>query len=50
MRINDPRMPAVSEAQEPGDRVVLGFPEDGEYQITCGIHPEMRLDVTVGGR
>jgi cytochrome c peroxidase len=50
VRINDPRMPAVSEAQEPGDRVVLGFPEDGEYQITCGIHPEMRLDVTVGGR
>jgi cytochrome c peroxidase len=48
IRIDDPRMPAVSEAQEPGDRVVLGFPEDGQYHVTCGIHPEMRLDVTVG--
>jgi len=28
--------------------VVLGFPEDGQYHVTCGIHPEMRLDVTVG--
>jgi cytochrome c peroxidase len=48
IRIDDPRVPAVSEAQELGDQVVLGFPEDGRYQVTCGIHPEMRLDVTVG--
>lgn len=50
IRINDPRLPAVSEAQEPGDRVVLGFPDNGRYQVVCGIHPEMRLDVTVGAR
>ncbi|HEX8665185.1 MAG TPA: cytochrome c peroxidase [Beijerinckiaceae bacterium] len=47
VRVDDPRMPAFSEAQEPGDAVVLGFPEAGEFAVTCGIHPEMRLEVTV---
>jgi cytochrome c peroxidase len=45
IRVDDPRLPAFSEAQEPGDRVVLGFPEAGEFEVTCGIHPEMRLEV-----
>jgi cytochrome c peroxidase len=36
-----------SEAMEPGDRVVLPFKEAGAFQVICGIHPEMRLDVTV---
>ena len=47
VRIDDPRLPTFSEAQEPGDRVVLGFGEPGQYRVTCGIHPEMVLDVTV---
>jgi cytochrome c peroxidase len=47
VRVDDPRLPAFSEAQEPGDTVVLGFPEAGEFAVTCGIHPEMRLQVTV---
>lgn len=47
IRVDDPRMPAFSEAQEPGDSVVLGFPLTGEFQVTCGIHPDMRLDVVV---
>jgi cytochrome c peroxidase len=50
VRVDDPRMPAFSEAQEPGDTVVLGFPEAGEFAVTCGIHPEMRLDVVVTPR
>jgi cytochrome c peroxidase len=50
VRVDDPRMPAFSEAQEPGDSVVLGFPEAGEFAVTCGIHPEMRLAVTVRRR
>jgi cytochrome c peroxidase len=47
VRVDDPRLPAFSEAQEPGDTVVLGFPEAGAFAVTCGIHPEMRLEVTV---
>jgi cytochrome c peroxidase len=47
VRVDDPRMPAFSEAQEPGDTVALGFPGTGEFAVTCGIHPEMRLQVTV---
>jgi cytochrome c peroxidase len=47
VRVDDPRVPALSEAQEPGDSVVLAFPELGQYQVICGIHPEMRLDVVV---
>jgi len=29
---------------------MLGFPEAGEFAVTCGIHPEMRLAVTVRSR
>ncbi|MFL5224527.1 MAG: cytochrome c peroxidase [Microvirga sp.] len=50
IRVDDPRLPAFSEAQEPGDTVMLGFPEAGEFAVTCGIHPEMRLAVTVRPR
>jgi cytochrome c peroxidase len=50
IRVDDPRLPAFSEAQEPGDTVMLGFPEAGEFAVTCGIHPEMRLAVTVRSR
>ena len=48
--IADPRMPFTSEAQEPGDRVVVPFGQAGDYDVVCGIHPDMRLRVRVENR
>ena len=36
-----------SGAQEPGQSVTLPFARPGRYQLYCGIHPAMRLDVSV---
>lgn len=47
VRVDDPRLRVSSGAQEPGDKVVISFPQAGRYAVICGIHPEMRLDVTV---
>ena len=33
--------------QEPGGSVDIVFTQTGTYQILCGIHPKMRVDVTV---
>jgi cytochrome c peroxidase len=48
VRIDDPRMPFASNAQEPGDQVVIGFPEVGTFGVICSVHPAMRLTVDVG--
>ena len=47
VRIDDPRMPFTSNAQEPGDSVVIPFTQDGEFGVICSIHPAMHLTVTV---
>lgn len=47
IRIDDPRFSHSSGTQEPGDTVAIAFPEVGRLEVTCGIHPEMRLDVVV---
>jgi cytochrome c peroxidase len=39
--------PFNSGTQEPGQTVTLPFPVAGKYWLYCGIHPAMRLDVTV---
>ncbi|MGE7468308.1 cytochrome c peroxidase [Bosea sp. NPDC003192] len=36
-----------SGAQEPGQSVTLPFARPGRYELYCGIHPAMRLDVSV---
>lgn len=33
--------------QEPGKSVSIRFPDAGAYEVLCGIHPKMRLKVTV---
>ncbi len=33
--------------QEPGQTVLVRFPTPGTYLVRCGIHPRMRLAVTV---
>jgi cytochrome c peroxidase len=47
VRLDDPSFHGNSEAQEPGDTVEIAFPKTGLFTVTCGIHPEMRLDVRV---
>ena len=47
VRIDDRRMPFTSNAQEPGDSVVISFQEPGQFRVSCSIHPMMKLDVTV---
>jgi cytochrome c peroxidase len=47
VRIDDPRMSFTSNAQEPGDSVIIAFPNPGEFGVICSIHPTMHLDVTV---
>jgi cytochrome c peroxidase len=46
VRVDDPRMSFSSEAQEPGGKVVLTFDQEGTFTAICGIHPDMRLEVT----
>ena len=45
--IAHPRMGYSSGLQEPGDQVKIPFPEAGQFDIFCGIHPNMRLQVEV---
>ena len=33
--------------QSPGSRTKIVFPTKGEFQVLCGIHPSMKLDVHV---
>ena len=33
--------------QNPGSRTNIVFPSKGEFQVLCGIHPKMKLDVHV---
>jgi cytochrome c peroxidase len=47
VRIDDPRLTFSSDAQEPGGKVVLAFSQEGTFTAICGIHPDMRLEVTV---
>ena len=47
VQVADPRMKFASDAEAPGDSVVLQFPEAGTYGVICSIHPKMKLTVTV---
>lgn len=47
VRIDGPNLSVSSDAQNPGDAITIGFDRPGQYQAICGIHPEMRLAVTV---
>lgn len=45
--IQDPRMSYDSGWQNPGEQVNVLFPLGGDYDVFCGIHPNMRLRVEV---
>ncbi|MDE3060940.1 MAG: hypothetical protein KGJ06_08005 [Pseudomonadota bacterium] len=33
--------------QKPGEIIKANFAKAGSYQVRCGIHPKMKIDVTV---
>jgi plastocyanin len=45
--IDSPGMKYDSGEQEPGTYLDIPFTKAGTYQVLCGIHPKMRLEVTV---
>ena len=45
--IAHPRMGFSSGMQEPGEEVKVPFPEAGQYEAFCGVHPNMRLTIEV---
>jgi cytochrome c peroxidase len=47
IRVFHPKMDFNSGSQDPGEDVRLTFDDPGTYYVTCGIHPEMELKVTV---
>lgn len=47
VQIDTPRFKLDSGEQEPGQTVMVRFPAPGTYLVQCGIHPRMRLRVTV---
>jgi cytochrome c peroxidase len=47
IRVFHPKMDYNSGGQDPGEDIRLTFDEPDTYYVTCGIHPEMELKVTV---
>jgi cytochrome c peroxidase len=47
VRIFNPRLDFNSGAQEPKASVTIRFPDAGNFEAFCGIHPSMRLTVEV---
>jgi cytochrome c peroxidase len=47
VRVDGPGKSFNSDAQNPGDTVTIGFDQPGQYDVICGIHPDMRLKVDV---
>ncbi len=47
IRVFHPKMDYNSGGQDPGEDIRLTFDDPGTYYVTCGIHPEMELKVTV---
>jgi cytochrome c peroxidase len=47
IRVFHPKMDFNSGSQDPGEDVRLTFDEPGTYWVTCGIHPQMELEVEV---
>ena len=45
--VTDPRMSFDSGWQDPGTQTVMPFPEAGDFEAFCGIHPNMRLRIEV---
>ena len=45
--VTDPRMTFDSGWQDPGTQTIVPFPDAGDFEVFCGIHPNMRLRVEV---
>lgn len=47
IQINHPQLTYNSGLQEPGEDARVVFAEVGDYLVFCGIHPKMKLRVSV---
>jgi len=47
VRVFDPRLEFNSGLQEPGETATITFGSSGTFEVFCGIHPSMKLSVTV---
>jgi plastocyanin len=47
LNIAGPEMHLVSDLQEPGAVIPVQFAQPGLFTVRCGIHPRMRLTLTV---
>jgi plastocyanin len=45
--VDAPAFKFDSGEQEPGSSVDIKFTQSGQFEVLCGIHPKMRLAVTV---
>jgi plastocyanin len=45
--VSGPRFRFDSSEQSPGQLVDVSFPQSGQFDVICGIHPKMRLQVDV---
>lgn len=45
--VDDAKLKFDSGEQEPGTSLEIAFPTAGTFDVLCGIHPKMRLVVTV---
>jgi plastocyanin len=45
--VDDANLKFDSGEQEPGTSLEIAFPTAGTFDVLCGIHPKMRLVVTV---
>ena len=47
IHVDGPGMDIDSDLQGPGERTQIRFSNAGLFRVTCGIHPRMRLAITV---
>ena len=45
--VKSPAFSFESPEQAPGETVEVAFPKPGVFEVLCGIHPRMHLNVTV---
>ena len=47
IHVEGPSLASDSPLQSPGETMVVAFPAEGTFEVTCGIHPRMSMTVNV---
>ena len=50
IHVEGPGLDSDSPLQGPGEALVVAFPAEGTFEVTCGIHPRMSMTVNVKQR